>query len=172
MESNILPKRKQNRLKDFNYSSCETYFITICTKDKKNLFGSIVGAPIGRPSCELSEYGNIVDEAINNIEKKYNRIELDKYVIMPDHIHLLLTILADENGRPMGAPTIPNVINQMKGYVSKKIGFSIWQKLYYDHIIRDKKDYDEKWQYIDDNPRTWCEKHGITKVDIYEDNQI
>lgn len=126
MERNIiLPTRKQNRLQAFDYSSCETYFITICTKDKKNLFGNIVGAPIGRPLCKLSEYGIIVDEAINNIEKIYSRIKLDKYVIMPDHIHLLLTILSDENGRPMGAPTIPNVINQLKGYISKKIGFSV-----------------------------------------------
>ena len=155
------PKRKENRLKKFDYSSCETYFITICTKDKTCLFGNIiVGAPIGRPFCNLSDYGKIVDEAINNIEKKYDRIQLDNYVIMPDHIHLLLTILGDKNGRPMGAPTIPNVINQLKGYISKKIGFSVWQKLYYDHIIRDDKDYETKWQYIEDNPGTWCKKHN------------
>ena len=152
--------RKQNRLKDIDYSSCETCFLTICTKDKKTLLGNIsVGTPIGRPICILSDYGKIVDKAINNIESKYNRVQLDNYVIMPDHIHLLLTILADENGRPMGAPTIPNIINQLKGYVSKEIGFSVWQKLYYDHIIRDQKDYDSKWQYIDNNPGTWREKH-------------
>ena len=152
--------RKDNRLKNFDYSSSGTYYITVCTKEKKNLFGSIVGAPIGRPSCELSDYGKIVDEAINNIEKKYDRTRVDKYIIMPDHIHLLLTILPDKSGRPMGAPTIPNIINQLKGYVSKKVGFSAWQKLYYDHIIRDQEDYDTKWNYIENNPMAWCERHG------------
>ncbi len=160
--------RKENRLKDFDYSSCGTYYITVCTKEKKNLFGSIVGAPIGRPSCELSDYGNIVDEAINNIENKYAVTRVDKYIIMPDHIHLLLTILPNESGRPMGAPTIPNIINQLKGYVSKKVGFSVWQKLYYDHIIRDQKDYETKWKYIENNPIVWCERHGKF-IDVTEE---
>ena len=88
MSSNQFPKRKPNRLNGFDYSSCNTYFITICTKDKRKAFGKVVGAPIGRPWCELSEYGKIVEEAINNIEKKYSNIKLDNYVIMPDHIHL------------------------------------------------------------------------------------
>ena len=117
------------------------------------------------PFCRLSDYGKIVDEAINNIEKKYDRTRIDKYIIMPDHIHLLLTILPDKSGRPMGAPTIPNIINQLKGYVSKKVGFSVWQKLYYDHIIRDQEDYDTKWNYIENNPMTWCERHGELGVE-------
>ena len=121
--------------------------------------------PIGRPFCRLSDYGKIVDEAINNIEKKYDRTRIDKYIIMPDHIHLLLTVLPDKSGRPMGAPTIPNIINQLKGYVSKKVGFSVWQKLYYDHIIRDQEDYDTKWNYIENNPKTWCERHGELGVE-------
>ena len=75
--------RKDNRLKNFDYSSSGTYYITVCTKEKKNLFGSIVGAPFGRPFCRLSDYGKIVDEAINNIEKKYDRTRIDKYIIMP-----------------------------------------------------------------------------------------
>ncbi len=158
MNTEINPKRKVNRLKGYDYSSCGTYFITVCTKDKKRLFGNVVGAPIGRPFCELSAYGKIVDEAIGNIEKKYPGIRVNKYVIMPDHIHLLLSILPDESGRPMGAPTVSTVINQLKWYVSKKVGFSLWQKLYYDHIIRDEEDYNTKWQYIDNNPATWLEK--------------
>ena len=139
-----LPKRKNKRLKDFDYSSCETYFITICTKDKQKNLSRIVGSPIGRPSVKLTNYGVVVDEAINNIEIKYDRIILENYVIMPDHVHLMLSILPDESGRPMGNPTIPNVINQLKGYASKKAGFSLWQKSYYDHIIRDQIDYEIK----------------------------
>ena len=158
MSSNQFSKRKPNRLNGFDYSSCNTYFITVCTKDKRKAFGKVVGAPIGRPWCELSEYGKIVEEAINNIEKKYSNIKLDNYVIMPDHIHLLVTILPVENGRPMGAPTIPNMVNQLKGYATKRIGFSVWQKLYYDHIIRDEDDYNTKWEYIENNPAAWFDK--------------
>lgn len=160
MNDTKLPTRKANRLLGHDYSSCGAYFITICVKDKKFRLSHIVGAPIGRPLVELTEYGKIVDEAVNNIEKKYNTIKLDKYVIMPEHIHLLLSILPDENGRPMGAPTIPNVINQLKGYVSKKVGFSLWQKLYYDHVIRDEEDFYIKYQYIENNPMSRYLKQG------------
>ena len=82
-------------------------------------------------------------------------ISVDKYVVMPNHIHMIVSINADAGGRPMGAPTISTVINQMKGYVTKKIGFPVWQKLYHDHVIRGQQDYDEIWQYIDENPAKW-----------------
>lgn len=163
MNDTKLPTRKANRLPGHDYSSCGAYFITICVKDKSFQLSHIVGAPIGRPSIELTEYGKIVYEAVNNIEKKYLGSKLENYVIMPDHIHLLLSILSDEGGRPMGAPTIPNVINQLKGYVSKKVGFSLWQKLYYDHVIRDEEDFYTKYQYIENNPVSWCLKQGEQK---------
>lgn len=153
--------RKPNRLSGFDYSSCNTYFLTLCTKNKEKLFGDIVGAPIGRPYCKMSEYGKIVDEAINNIEKKYGAVRLDKYVVMPDHVHLLVTILPVKSGRPMGAPTVYNIVNQLKGYVTKRVGLSVWQKLYYDHIIRDEEDFNIKWEYIENNPVSWLEKNRL-----------
>ena len=63
-------------------------------------------------------------------------------MIMPDHIHLLLIIRSDEYGRPMVAPTISRVVQQLKGYVTKRIGHSIWQKLFFDHVIRNSRDYE------------------------------
>lgn len=71
---------------------------------------------------------------------------------MPDHIHLLLQIHGNENGRPMVAPTINRVIKQTKGYITKQIGFSIWQKSFNDHIIRGQEDYKSIWEYIENNP--------------------
>ncbi len=153
-----LPKRKRNRLLNYDYSSCGAYFITVCTKNKEKLFWSDVGAATGRPETGeycLSEYGLIVESAINNIEEIYPMISVDKYVVMPNHIHMILLIKSDEYGRPMAAPTISTVINQMKGFVSKQAGFSVWQKLFYDHIIRGQNDYDEIWRYIDENPLRW-----------------
>jgi hypothetical protein len=151
-----LVQRKNIRLKDYDYSQNGAYFITICIKDRHELLGKAVGAAIGRPcEIELSDNGKIVENAIENIQIKYKYVFVDKYIIMPNHIHMILII--DNNGRAMRAPTISTVINQFKGYATKQIGFPIWQKLFYEHIIRDKEDYQIKWNYIDTNPEKWME---------------
>ena len=124
-----------------------------------------VGASIARPldpqKIRLSKYGKIADEAVKNISETYKALSVDHYVIMPDHIHLLLSIRADECGRPMVAPTVSRVVQQMKGYVTKRIGTSIWQKSFYDHVIRNKEDYEAHIKYIYENP--FGEKPDIIK---------
>ena len=91
-----LPKRKPNRLKDFDYSQPNAYFITICTKNKEMLFWENVGASIARPEdVRLSKYGKIVVEAIEKISTIYPVITVDNYVVMPNHIHLLMQIHSD-----------------------------------------------------------------------------
>ena len=159
-----LPKRKYPRLDNYDYSSTGAYFITICTSERRNYFWGNVGATIGRPQdVILSHYGNIVDEAINNIPSIYPAVDVDRYVIMPDHIHLLLIIRADEYGRPMVAPTISRVVQQLKGYITKHIGSSIWQKLFVDHVIRNRQDYEEHVKYIYENPMKWSLQHLKTE---------
>lgn len=148
-----LPSRKHIRIPNYDYSNYGAYFITICTKDRKEILSQIsVGANIVRPNTILTDIGKIVDEAIKNIHNHYNAVFVDNYVIMPDHIHLLLRIENSQDGRTMFAPTIDRVIKQTKGYISKQIGFPIWQKSFYDHIIRNEEDYNEIYQYITDNP--------------------
>ena len=148
------PRRKKNRLPNFDYSSQGAYFLTICTKDRKALFWEeSVGASIARPDdVPLSEYGKIVKECLCAIPEHYPALSMDHYVIMPDHVHLLLRICTTGEGRAMLAPTISRVIRQFKGAVTKRLGFSPWQKLYYDHVIRDDEDYLQKWNYIEGNP--------------------
>ena len=163
------PTRKQNRLNYFDYSSCGAYFLTVCTSKRMNYFWADspaeVGASIARPldlqNIKLSKYGKIADEAVKNISETYKALSVDHYVIMPDHIHLLLSIRADEYGRPMVAPTVSRVVQQMKGYVTKRIGTSIWQKSFYDHVIRNKEDYEAHIKYIYENP--FGEKPDIIK---------
>ena len=122
------------------------------------LFWENVGASIARPEdVGLSKYGKIVVEAIEKISTIYPVITVDNYVVMPNHIHLLLQIHSDSSGRAMLAPTISIVIQQMKGYATKKIGRSIWQKLFHDHVIRDEKGYLKIWNYIEGNPSKWEE---------------
>ena len=149
-------KRKKNRLDCYDYSAAGVYFVTICTSKRQNYFWNNVGATIGRPQdVELSPYGKIVDDAINNISNIYPSISVEQYVIMPDHVHLLLLIHADDCGRPMVAPTISRVVQQLKGYVTKNIGVSLWQKLFFDHIIRNRQDHEEHVKYILENPLRW-----------------
>ena len=168
MENDKFPKRKQIRLKEYNYSANGAYFVTVCTKDRKHLFWNKekmrlrhtnrVGADIIRPEdIELTGTGEIVKEAIENIPIKYENIKLDSFVIMPNHIHIIFFTENPDGGRMISAPTRSVVIGQMKRYASKKAGFGIWQKSFYDHIIRNYRDYDEKLNYILSNPLKWAE---------------
>ncbi len=153
-----LPKRRPNRLPNYNYSTPGAYFVTICTKDHKCLFWDIVGASIARPQKpKLTRSGTIVDAAIRNIPVYYPAITVDHYVVMPNHIHLLLQIHTDGDGRPMVAPTISTVVQQIKGVITKQLGQSVWQKLFHDHVIRGEKDFLKIWEYIDNNPTRWKE---------------
>lgn len=147
-------KRKNIRLNQYDYSSPGSYFITICVKERKQILSNIISdeGVYLPPKIVLTQYGKIVESAINNIPMIYSVISVDNYVIMPDHIHLLLRIHTDENGMPVDAPTIDRVIKQFKSYVTKQIGFSIWQKSYNDHIVRGIEDYNNIWEYIDSNP--------------------
>ena len=121
-----LPSRKPHRLKTYDYSTPGAYFITICTKDRKCILWDAVGASIARPQPpSLSEWGQIVDKAVQNIPVHYPAVSVDHYAIMPNHIHLLLQINTDIDGRPMAAPTISTVVQQFKGNVSKQIGHSL-----------------------------------------------
>ena len=151
-------KRKPNRLRSFDYSSPGAYFVTICTKDRRNLFWKNVGASIARPEdVILTVQGELVDKAIRNIPMHYPSVSVDQYVIMPNHIHLLLQIHTDHNGNAMRGPSISIVVQQMKGVVTKQLGCSIWQKLFHDHVIRNENDYSMIWNYIAGNPMKWTE---------------
>ncbi|MBE6881342.1 MAG: hypothetical protein E7490_11005 [Ruminococcaceae bacterium] len=145
---------------------------------------NLVGATISRPQnpqnpqelqnlFQLSEYGKITEQAINNIPQIYKNTEIIKYCIMPDHVHLLIGINSDsngcfiaengemynDNGRLIVAPTdalkfksLSVIISQTKRYISKQIGFSLWQKSFYDRIIRDKDELESVIKYIELNP--------------------
>ena len=154
-------RRKKNRLKDYDYSQPGCYFITICTFNKENFFWAHnpVGADIIRPSRQtLSQYGVIVEQAILDIPCHYTGITVDKYVIMPNHVHMILR-LPQMCGRIISAPTksVSTIIGQMKRHSSKKCGVPFWQKGFYDRIIRDKTEYLRICKYIETNPAKWQE---------------
>ena len=153
-----LPTRKPNRLTEYDYSTPNAYFITVCTQDRKNLFWTDAGAPVDCPeNIPLTNLGMMVKQVVYDIARHYPSITVDHAVVMPNHIHLLLQIKTDIDGRPMAAPTISTVINQTKGAASKMAGFSVWQKGFYDHVIRNDNDYRDIWNYIEGNPAKWAE---------------
>ena len=153
-----LPKRKRNRLTEYDYSTPNAYFITVCAAKRANLFWKNVGTAVDRPeNVPLSDLGMVVKQAIQDIPIHYPEISVDHAVIMPNHIHLLLQIKTDAGGRSMIAPTISTAVRLMKGAVSKRVGSSVWQKGFYDHVVRNDGDYREIWNYIEGNPGRWTE---------------
>lgn len=111
----------------------------------------------------LSPWGHIVQQVIQEIPCHYPAVSVDHYTVMPDHVHLLLRIHGDNDGRRIAAPTISRAVNQMKGNASRRAGVSLWQKGYYDHVVRSDADYLEIWNYISGNPGEWAEKKGYAE---------
>ena len=154
-------RRKSARLKNYNYSQNGAYFLTICTKDRKMLLGSVgAGVPDGPQIC-LSEYGEVVENVIHSINDTYAHIFIEKYVVMPNHVHMIVSIDRGAKG-PSGTPAptsadIPALVSVFKRFVNRKIGQNIWQRSYYDHVIRGREDYLEIWKYIDENPLRWSD---------------
>lgn len=118
-----------------------------------------VGATCGRPPNErLSKYGMLVDEEIKKINEVYDNVVIvDNYVIMPNHIHMIIIIknCCYDDGRPKVAPTLSRIIQQFKGAVTKKCNFLIWERSFYDHIINNEHEYHYIQQYIKSNPENW-----------------
>ena len=126
------PNRKQIRIKNYDYSTPGAYFITVCTANREKIFWNDVGADSIRPgNLPLSSSGKIAEQAVLQIASHYENIVVDKYCIMPDHIHLILRIESNISGRIISAPTISTVVGSMKRWVSKQIGKPIWQKSFY-----------------------------------------
>ena len=145
-----LSKRKKLRLENWNYAENGWYFITICTKRRQALLGNIVGNGFIR-----SAVGTIAEEQLNELNSRYQHVHVDKYVIMPNHIHMFLVLDGTETERINPFPTVSSIIGLYKAGVSRKVGFPIWQKSFYDHVIRNEEDYQMIWQYVDDNPLKW-----------------
>lgn len=153
------PERKNIRLKNYEYSDNGVYFITICTNEKQHLFWD-VGAISDRPPVKpkLSPTGILAEKYIQCIPDIYPCVSIEKYTIMPNHVHLLISIKNEtmtDCGRPMDALTISRIIQHYKGAVTKKDGLAVWQKSFYDHVVRDEQDFQQIWRYIDENPMKW-----------------
>ena len=179
--------RHAMRLKNFDYNSSRIYFITICTQNRRTLLSEIVGTGVlDCPRVELKEYGKIVERYINQLDAFYGNISVERYVIMPNHIHLLLHVQQSgqsrtpvptgeinieqaQNGQsrtpvPTGANSVVSrFVSTLKRFCNKEYGENIWQARFYDHIIRDREEYEAYTKYIYENPLSWYQDELYSK---------
>ena len=182
-------ERKNPRLEGYDYRARQYYFITICTKnrapclcriepedgvvDGEKRIGLTNGLVEGEKTfvgraltpavalVKLSTIGKTAEQDLKEIPHHYPEIGVEKYVIMPDHIHMILSLGCREAAAgEIARPTISRVVGNYKGGVSRKTGRPLWQASFYDHIIRGERDYYEIWQYIENNPLRWLLKYS------------
>ncbi len=160
-----LKKRKSPRYQIFDYNSIGVYFITICTQNRECLLSQIVGTGVlDCPQPELTAYGDVADKYIKQLSDFYDDLSVEAYVIMPNHIHLLLWIKENTGGQS-GTPvptsveransTCSRFVSTLKRFCNKEYGKNIWQARFNDHIIRNQEDYDKHVRYIRENPLNW-----------------
>ena len=157
--------RKLNRKPGYDYSSPGFYFITICVRNMSCIFGNVVNG-----CMNLNEYGKIVDETWMWLEKRYNYIHLDDYIIMPNHIHGIIIIensnvgrgrdLSLQNVNYQKIKPLSQIIGAFKTISSKQIhnmGYNtfLWQRSFYDNIIRNEYALYKIQKYIKNNPKKW-----------------
>ena len=161
--------RRSIRLKGYDYSSQGAYFVTLCCENRQHRFGEI-----SESQMELTHCGQIATEWMENLPTKFPTIEIDEYIIMPDHIHAIISI---RTGNPRGCPeenppTIGQIIGAYKSLVANdclkwhkernlQMG-KLWQRNYYEHIIRDEQAYENIRNYIRTNPERWQSNRNRT----------
>ena len=165
-----LPMRKHPRLRGYDYSSNGAYFITFCVEGGHEMLGQIVGRGTPDAPCtvELSEYGINLRNTIDFVNKNFGNITIEKYVIMPNHVHMIVVVDNDDdaekkdNGGASGMPRptnalIPKLFSSIKRYTNKLAGFNMWQDTYHDRILRNEEEYRTRWNYIENNPAKLAE---------------
>lgn len=140
------PHRKNPRLKNYDYSQPNYYFVTICTEQKTCIFGQPGGT---------NPYGQIARQAFSEVQRHFPSVKIDPYVVMPNHVHAIVILTGND-------ANLSVVIGHYKAYVTKEIramnpGMKVWQASFHDHVIRNQAGYQRIWSYIAENPARWKE---------------
>lgn len=152
-----LPRRKAMRLKDYDYSRPGAYFVTLCIKDHRQLLGTIQDGDMALSSC-----GRIVKDAWEGLPEYFPYLALDDFVIMPNHFHAILVI----DGNPKGVSPKPKplgrLVSAFKAAVTRDVnkhlgasGGSLWQRYFWERIIRNNEELNRIREYILYNPSQW-----------------
>ncbi len=150
------------RLKDYDYSQAGAYFVTICTRNRQSMLGEIVD-----DEMFLNEYGQVVAECWDWLARQYKYVELAERIVMPNHTHSIVVISVKEDSRRGGSRTAPTkslgrLVGAFKTVSTKRInqmrhtpGATVWQRNYYEHVIRNEDELNNLRRYILDNPVQW-----------------
>lgn len=160
----MMPARKHSRLKNHSYSKSGYYHVVICVKDRRPILSNIkcvsYDSEHGKRhvlNIELTKIGQVVEENIKRIDAMYENTKIDTYVIMPDHVHMIVKLLPVNEEHI--SSDIFTIVRSFKRFCYKKIEKSIWQNSFYDHIIRNSTDLSETRKYIKGNPARWYYKN-------------
>ena len=158
------PSRKSHRLPEYDYSNTGYYFVTICIRDRKCILGNITNDTV-----QLNDAGKIIEDMWQELPVRFLNIELGEFVVMPNHIHGIIMIMDQikDVGATSGRPrtrsiTLGSIMGYFKHQSAKRInilhntlGRSLWQRSFYDHVIRNDMDLLRVQEYISNNPLQW-----------------
>ena len=193
-QKQALPKRKNLRLPEYDYAQQGAYFVTVCTKDKACLFGDIVD-----DEMMLNDAGVIVEKCWNDIPVHFPRVELDQFVVMPNHIHGILfigdssSIVGAKNLSPLRSSqtqkaypgqkprgtskTIGSIVRGFKIGITKWMRqhtsvYFVWQRNYYERVIRNERELNDIREYIVNNPLKWALDHENPDYAMNQRNKL
>ncbi len=166
-DQSVFPKasahtRRTLRLKEFDYPQSGAYFVTVCTKERECLFGEIVDEKM-----VLNETGRLVLCTWLDLPTRFSPVELDSFVIMPNHVHGILFLVGaglalPEKGAASGAPTLADIVRAFKSLTSiqvnrilSRIGQPLWQRNYFERVVRNDEELYRIREYIENNPHRW-----------------
>ncbi len=188
------PVRKRLRLKSYDYSQNGCYFVTICSKDRRSVFGSIDIALGGKAECLLSGLGLVLQEQWLLLDNRFPGTCVLPFCIMPNHFHGVITLPCKtwseevpqqehttDDGRQgqSPCPTLGDIVGSFKSVTTRLYnqsggarGITVWQSRYYDRIIRDEKEYLMICQYIEQNAAKWKEDRYHDANDLGIEDQL
>ena len=158
--------RRSVRLPGYDYSQPGAYFVTVCARDRECLFGDVLDGEM-----TFNDAGRIINECWHDLPDHYPYVALDAFVLMPNHIHAVILIMDTVGAGLKPARTrreerhaLPEIVRGFKTFSARRINLAIgrtgqpvWQRNYYEHVIRNERDLDSKRQYIVGNPAKWQE---------------
>jgi REP element-mobilizing transposase RayT len=166
--------RRSIRLQGYDYSQAGAYYITIVVHGRECILGEIVRAGLEPAQTQLNQFGQIVQRTWFDLPKHYPHIQLGSFCIMPNHVHAVI-IIVDVGAGLRPAPTKPlsEIVRAFKSFSARRIneirktpGIPVWQRNYYEHIVRNAKEHNRIHLYIEANPANWLEDNenpGIKK---------
>ena len=163
-----LRRRRALRLKGYDYAQAGAYFVTVCTQGRACLFADMVHGEMRLNAC-----GDIVKACWNDLPHHYGHIELDAFVVMPNHVHAIIVLSGVTLGIPVAGtglkaatarPPLSEIVRGFKTFSARRINeeraapaLPVWQRNYYEHVIRNEDDLDQVREYIATNPVRWLE---------------